>query len=114
MYRIHAGREFLTSAFFGLAWSICFFLGWLGFVSWTVATCVMAGVFGCAYVLSPYLVRVEKVGAAAGASRSVKMSRAASMRGKRRVRAGQAETVKAAADAWERPDTQLLRATARS
>jgi len=99
MYRINAGREFLTSAFFGLAWSICFFLGWLGFVSWTVATCVMAGVFGLAYVLSPYLVRVEKVGAAADASRIGKMSRAASMRGKRRVRARQAETLEAVADA---------------
>jgi hypothetical protein len=96
MYRLHAGREFLTAAFFGQAWSICFLLGWLGFVSWTVATCVIAGVFGFAYVLSPYLIRVEKAGAAAGASRRVKMSRAAAMRGKRRVRAGQPETVEAA------------------
>src|SRR5205085_207640 len=93
MHRTHVGRELLTSAFFGLAWSICFLLGWLGFVSWAVAACAIAGVFSFAYVLSPYLIRVEKAAAGAGASRSAKMDRAASMRSKRRVRADQAETV---------------------
>ena len=110
MYRIHVGREFLTSAFFGLAWSICFLLGWLSFVSWAVATCAIAGVFSFAYVLSPYLIRVEMTGAAAGADRSAKTSRMVSMYGRRRVRAGHVEMVKAAADALEQRRKELLRA----
>jgi hypothetical protein len=109
-YRLHGGRELLTGAFFGLAWSICFFSGWLSLISWTAAACAIAGVFSFAYVLSPYLIRVEMAGAAAGASRSAKTSRMVSMYGRRRVRAGHVETVKAAADALEQRRKELLRA----
>lgn len=112
MYRLHGGRELLTGAFFGLAWSICLLSGWLGFISWTAAACAIAGVFSFAYVLSPYLIRVEKAGAAAGAGRSAKTSRTASMPGRRRIRLGQVETAKAAAEGWEQHGKELLRAPA--
>jgi len=59
-YRINASREFLTGALYGQAWAICFLLGWLEFISWTVAGLTIAAIFSFAYALSPYLTLVAK------------------------------------------------------